>query len=72
MFCLSRVETEGLLDYQGRAGIISIVRWSLRPVEKLALPLSFPAFPIGILPSGRRTEQARTKFDPRVALRVGP
>ena len=26
------VETEGLLDYQGRAGIISIVRWNLRPV----------------------------------------
>ena len=30
--CLIRVETEGLLDYQGRAGIISIVRWNLRPV----------------------------------------
>ena len=27
-----RVEAEGLLDYQGRAGIISIVRWNLRPV----------------------------------------
>ena len=26
------VEAEGLLDYQGRAGITSIVRWSLRPV----------------------------------------
>ena len=27
------VETEGLLqDYQGRAGIMSIVRWNLRPV----------------------------------------
>ena len=26
------VETEGLLDYQGRAGITSIVRWNLRPV----------------------------------------
>ena len=25
-------ETEGLLDYQGRAGIIAIVRWNLRPV----------------------------------------
>ena len=25
-------ETEGLLDYEGRAGIISIVRWNLRPV----------------------------------------
>ena len=30
--CLVRVEAEGLLDYQGRAGIISIVRWNLRPV----------------------------------------
>ena len=30
--CLIRVETEGLLDYQGRAGIISIVRRNLRPV----------------------------------------
>ena len=29
---LIRVEAEGLLDYQGRAGIISIVRWNLRPV----------------------------------------
>ena len=26
------VESEGLLDYQGRAGIISIVRWNLRLV----------------------------------------
>ena len=26
------VETEGLLHYEGRAGIISIVRWSLRLV----------------------------------------
>ena len=30
--CLIRVEAEGLLDYQGRAGISSIVRWNLRPV----------------------------------------
>ena len=30
--CLIRVEAEGLLDYKGRAGIISIVRWNLRPV----------------------------------------
>ena len=30
--CLIRVEAEGLLDYQRRAGIISIVRWKLRPV----------------------------------------
>ena len=38
--CLIGVETEGLLDYQGPAGIISIVRWNLRPVifgvDKLA------------------------------------
>ena len=26
------VETEGLLDYRGRAGVISIVWWNLRPV----------------------------------------
>ena len=32
ILCLVRVETEGLLDYQGRAGIISIVRWNLHPV----------------------------------------
>ena len=30
--CLIGVETEGLLDYQGRAGIISIARWNLRTV----------------------------------------
>ena len=30
--CLIGVEAEGLLDYQGWAGIISIVRWNLRPV----------------------------------------
>ena len=29
---LIEVETEGLLHYEGRAGIISIVRWNLRPV----------------------------------------
>ena len=32
VLCSIRVETEGLLAYQGRAGIISIVRWNLRPV----------------------------------------
>ena len=32
VLCLIGVETEGLLDYQGMAGIISIVRWNLRPV----------------------------------------
>ena len=26
------METEGILDHQGRAGIMSIVRWNLRPV----------------------------------------
>ena len=31
VLCLVRVETEGFLAYQGRAGIISIVRWKLRP-----------------------------------------
>ena len=32
VFCFLRVEREELFDYQGRAGIISIVRWILRPV----------------------------------------
>ena len=32
LHCLIGVEAEGLLDYQGQAGIISIVRWNLRPV----------------------------------------
>ena len=31
VLCLIGVETEGLLDYQRRAGIMSIVRWNLRP-----------------------------------------
>ena len=29
---LKRVETEGVLDYQGRAGVASIARWNLHPV----------------------------------------
>ena len=32
VLCLIGAETEGLLDYEGRAGIISIVWWSLRTV----------------------------------------
>ena len=32
MLSLVGVETEEFLDYQGRAGIISILRWNLRPV----------------------------------------
>ena len=32
ILCLIGMETEGLLDYQGLAGIISIARWNLRPV----------------------------------------
>ena len=32
VLCLIGVETEGFLDYQGRAGIMSIVRWNLRLV----------------------------------------
>ena len=31
VLCLIGVVTEGLLDYQGGRGIISIVRWNLRP-----------------------------------------
>ena len=46
LLCLIGVETEGLLDYQGRAGIISIVRWNLRlvifDVDKIFLLRAFP------------------------------
>ena len=42
------VETEGLLDCRGGAGIISIVRWNLRPVifgvDRRALPQNFARF----------------------------
>ena len=41
LLCLIGVETEGLLDYWGRAGIISIVRWNLRPVI-FGVEVSFP------------------------------
>ena len=34
--CLVGVETEGLLDFQGRAGIISIVLWNLCPVYSVS------------------------------------
>ena len=30
----NRVETVGLLGFQGTVGIISIVRWNLRPVSQ--------------------------------------
>ena len=32
VLCVLGMETEGLSDYQGRAGIMSIVRWNLCPV----------------------------------------
>ena len=32
VLCLIGVATEGLLDFEGKAGITSIVRWNLRPV----------------------------------------
>ena len=32
VLCLIRVEAEGLLAFQGRAGITSIARWNPRPV----------------------------------------
>ena len=32
LLCLIGVETEGFLDFQGRAAIISVVQWNLRPV----------------------------------------
>ena len=35
------MEAGGLLDYQGRAGIISIVRWNLR----LVIPFSTQTLP---------------------------
>ena len=34
--CFIRVEAEGFLDYQGPAGIVSIVRWNLCPVIYVA------------------------------------
>ena len=46
------VETEGFLDYQGRAGIISIVRWNLRPVifgvEPGTVPNGFRQMPFSL------------------------
>ena len=48
VLCLVGVETEGLLAYQGRAGIISIARWNLHPVtfgvEFCRLVLTFWTF----------------------------
>ena len=32
VLCLMVMETEGFFDYQGRAGIISIVQWNLCPI----------------------------------------
>ena len=32
MLVLIGLETKGLLDFQGRHGIASVVRWNLRPV----------------------------------------
>ena len=50
--CLIRVEAEGLLDYEGRAGIISIVWWNLRPVifgvEQCAVTMQRAATWIGL------------------------
>ena len=47
LLCLVGVETEGLLDYEGTAGFISIVRWNLRPVI-FGVDLC-----IGFVPGGR-------------------
>ena len=48
------VEAEGLLDYQGRAGIISIVRWNVRPVI-FGVEICFPgrARPVILRPVDR-------------------
>ena len=61
LFCtLLGVETEGLLGYQGRAGVISIVRWNLRPVifgvERIAQRSTFESGhrPVGWGSSTRR------------------
>ena len=49
LFCtlFNRGGTEGLLDYQERAGIISIARWKLCPVifgvEEVSLSLRHPS-----------------------------
>ena len=53
------METEGFLDYQGRAGIISIVRWNLRPVI-------FGVDPFKILFEGSRASKrtALPRMDP--------
>ena len=67
VLCLIRVETEGLLDYQGRGGIISIVRWNLRPVifgvksSKKPFSLRFgPTFRPFMLRPTRRTGNLAT------------
>ena len=47
--CLIGVETEGLLDYQGRTGIMSIVWWNLCPV---IFGVDKTSFPEGEVPWG--------------------
>ena len=64
LHCLMGVETEGRLDYQGRAGIISTVRWHLRPiifgVETALFPRGYTTFRAGVrrglAPKGKKKE----------------
>ena len=72
VLCLIGVEAEGLfkLDYRGRAGILSIVRWNLRPVifgvEVFTLfggfRLVFDSFSIFLGPSAERVQEPLFRF----------
>ena len=80
ILCLIGVETEGFLDYQGRAGITSIVQWSLRPVI-FGVELLFRS-PIGFsdnppsshspgVPRQPRNSRAGLKFKGGGGIRIG-
>ena len=51
MLILIGLEAKGLLEFQGRRGIISVVRWNLRPVI-FGVDFSGPCQ--GAAPNGRR------------------
>ena len=63
VLCWIGMETEGLVDYQGRAGIISIVQRNLRPVifgvDHRVLTRQFPVF-------GRQSCKARGRTNSEV------
>ena len=77
LFCLIGVETEGFLDYQGKAGIISIVRWNLRPVifgvECCSLTLRGPdlleSYHFYTAPGKSKTPKLRNSESPLQKLR---